>query len=76
MIGEDVPAVGFSIGFERIAEILLSGEGAKFGLDEKRLALLYEKTDDFVSVLEDADSLRAEGFDVCVMVKAKNLGSS
>lgn len=74
MIGEDVPAVGFSIGFERIAEILLSGEGAKFGLDEKRLALLYEKTDDFVSVLEDADSLRAEGFDVCVMVKAKKLG--
>ena len=40
MIGEDYPAVGFSIGFERIAEILLNSEDMKFKFEEKRLALL------------------------------------
>ncbi|MGI6733882.1 MAG: histidine--tRNA ligase [Anaerovoracaceae bacterium] len=74
MIGEDVPAVGFSIGFERIAEILLNSEDMKFKFDEKRLALLYEKGDDFVTVIEKADKLREEGYDVCTMVKAKKLG--
>ena len=71
MIGEDVPAVGFSIGFERIAEILLNSEDMKFKFDEKRLALLYEKGDDFVTVIEKADKLREEGYDVCTMVKAE-----
>jgi histidyl-tRNA synthetase len=73
MIGEDIPAVGFSIGFERIAEILLNSEDMKFKFDEKRLALLYEKEDNFVKVLEKADELR-EKYDVCTMVKAKKLG--
>ncbi len=74
MIGEDIPAVGFSIGFERIAEILLNSEDMKFKFSEKKLALLYDKTDSFVEVLEKADSLRDQGYDVCVMVKAKKLG--
>ncbi len=74
MIGEDIPAVGFSIGFERIAEILLNSEDMKFKFPEKRLAVLYEKSDDFVKVLEKADELRGEGYDVCTLVKAKKLG--
>lgn len=74
MIGEDVPAVGFSIGFERIAEILLSGEEISFGSVGKRLALLYDKSDNFVEVVEKSDELRNKGYDVCVMVKAKKLG--
>ena len=44
MIGEELSAVGFSIGFERIAEILLgNSEDMKFKFEEKRLAPLYEK---------------------------------
>ncbi|NLT48056.1 MAG: histidine--tRNA ligase [Clostridiales bacterium] len=74
LIGEDIPAVGFSIGFERIAEILLSSEDMKFRFPEKRLALLYEKGDNFVEVLEKADELRGKGYDVCTLVKAKKLG--
>lgn len=74
MIGEDYPAVGFSIGFERIAEILLNSEDMKFIFDEKRLALLYEKEDSFVRVVQKADELREKGYDVCTMVKAKKLG--
>ncbi len=74
LIGEDIPAVGFSIGFERIAEILLNSEDMKFRFPEKRLALLYEKGDNFVEVLEKADELRGKGYDVCTLVKAKKLG--
>lgn len=74
LIGEDVPAVGFSIGFERIAEIILSGDNIIFNDEEKRIALLYDKSDDFVEVLEKSDDLREQGYDVCIMVKGKKLG--
>ncbi len=74
LIGEDIPAVGFSIGFERIAEIMLNSEDMKFKFPEKRLALLYQKEDSFVQVLQKADALRAEGYDVCTLVKGKKPG--
>ena len=38
------------------------------------MALLYEKGDNFVEVLEKADELRGKGYDVCTLVKAKKLG--
>jgi histidyl-tRNA synthetase len=74
MIGEDVPAVGFSIGFERIAEILLNSDNKKFILDSRRLALLYDIKDPFVDVIEKADEIRERGYDVTTIVKAKKLG--
>jgi histidyl-tRNA synthetase len=74
MIGEDVPAVGFSIGFERIAEILLNNDNKKFILDSRRLALLYDIEDPFVDVIEKADEIRERGYDVTTIVKAKKLG--
>lgn len=74
LIGEDVPAVGFSIGFERIAEIILSGGHIEFKAEEKRMALLYDKSDDFVEVIGKADDLRGQGYDVCIIVKGKKLG--
>ncbi|NLP30128.1 MAG: histidine--tRNA ligase [Clostridiales bacterium] len=74
MIGEDVPAVGFSIGFERIAEILLNSDNKKFILDSRRLALLYDIEDPFVDVIEKADEIRERGYDVTTIVKAKKLG--
>ncbi|GAB1476090.1 histidine--tRNA ligase [Bacillota bacterium] len=74
LIGEDVPAVGFSIGFERITEILLADENMKFKHGVKRGALLYDKTDDFVNVMKKADALREEGYDISLLIKAKKLG--
>lgn len=75
MLGEDIPAVGFSIGFERISEILLSGDEISFPLDSKKLALLYEKEDSIVEVVKKADSLReTTGYDVSTIRKAKKLG--
>jgi histidyl-tRNA synthetase len=75
MLGEDIPAVGFSIGFERISEILLSGDEIKFQLASKKLALLYEKENPIVEVVKKADALRdATEYDVSTMLKAKKLG--
>lgn len=69
-IGEDVPAVGFSIGFERIFAIL-SENGYEFP-GKKKLALLYDECD-IVSALKKADELRSD-FDVVLYVRPKKLG--
>jgi len=74
LTGEDVPAVGFSIGFERIAEILLNSDDMKLKYMGKRGALLYEKADDFIEVMKKADELREEGYDVFLMPKARKVG--
>ena len=71
-IGQQVPAVGFSIGFERVCGILLEQDyqipGAK-----KHLALLYLPQADFAEVLAKAERLRAD-YDVTVLPQAKKLG--
>ena len=49
-LGQKVPAVGFSIGFERICAILLD-QGFTVPAEKKRLALLYVPGADFAGVL-------------------------
>ena len=74
LTGEDVPAVGFSIGFERICEIILSSPEMGFDRDEKQAVLLYEPEDDFLEVMKKGNELRDEGFDVNLTLKARKLG--
>ena len=71
-IGQQVPAVGFSIGFERVCGILLEQDYQIPGAKQK-LALLYLKDADFAAVLAKADALRA-AYDVTVLPQAKKLG--
>ena len=71
-IGQTVPAVGFSIGFERVCGILLEQDYQIPGAKQK-LALLYLKDADFAAVLAKADALRA-AYDVTVLPQAKKLG--
>ena len=71
-IGKDVPAVGFSIGFERIFSILTEG-GLDIADDKRRIALIYDELD-FVKALKEADKLRAEGLIVSLYQKPKKLG--
>ncbi|MBF7096014.1 histidine--tRNA ligase [Alkalibacter mobilis] len=67
------PAVGFSIGFERIVGIMMEEE--KFvGNNGKKLALLYDLNDEFVNVIEKADELRNSGYCVSVIKAKKKLG--
>ena len=70
-IGQEVPAVGFSIGFERICGILM--EQRFQAPAPKRLALLYREEADFAAVLQKAARLRGD-YTVTVLPQQKKLG--
>lgn len=71
-IGESVPACGFSIGFERIVD-LLKEQGFKPNKRDK-VALLYDETTSIEKVMISAEQLRSEGSIVSILVKAKKFG--
>ena len=71
-IGQQVPAVGFSIGFERICSILLDIGFSIPGAKEK-CALLYDDSIDFTCVLSAAKKLR-DSYNVAILKKAKKPG--
>ena len=61
--GNDTPACGFSIGFERIITILLDA-GFKIPDESRKIAFLYEKNIDgnvLKDILKEASSLREAG---------------
>ena len=70
-IGESIPAVGFSIGFERIASILLE-KNYQIPTSRKKLAVIYNE-ENFADALRNADELREE-FDVTMYEAPKKLG--
>ena len=70
-LGESIPAVGFSIGFERIAGILLAKE-YKIPTQRPRLAVVYWE-DNFKEALRRAEELRAD-YDVTLSAAPKKLG--
>ena len=67
--GQSIPAVGFSIGFERICSILLEQNYQIPGAKE-RCALLYDDSADFAKIMNMAQSLRKD-YNVAVFKKAK-----
>lgn len=71
-IGQQVPAVGFSIGFERICSILLDQKYQIPGAKEK-CAFLYDDAMPFENVMNEAQKLR-ETYNVSVLKKAKKMG--
>lgn len=70
-LGEQVPAVGFSIGFERIFSIL-SEQGFQIPGRKQRIALLYDPQD-FAAAYGKAESLR-EKYDVALFERPKKTG--
>lgn len=70
-IGENIPAVGFSIGFERIAAILLD-QNYRIPTQRKRIAVIYGE-EEFIDAMKKAEELRLE-YDVTVMPTVKKLG--
>jgi histidyl-tRNA synthetase len=70
-LGEDIPAVGFSIGFERICAILL--ESAFAVPASSKMALLYREDVPFADVLRKANRL-SETYAVTALRQAKKLG--
>lgn len=70
-IGENIPAVGFSIGFERIASIL-SEKAMELPFAKKKLAIIYPATE-ITAAIQTADSYRKD-YDVTLFEKPKKLG--
>ena len=71
-LGTQVPAVGFSIGFERVCGLLLE-QGYQIPGARPRMALLHLPDADFAAVVAKANTLRAE-YDVSILPQAKKLG--
>lgn len=72
--GNDTPACGFSIGFERIVTILLDND-FQVPNDSDRVAFLVEKgiqSDMLCDIIKQAQELRAEGKRVLVVRMNKN----
>lgn len=69
-LSEDIPACGFSIGFERIFSIL-SDENRKASAREK-IAIFYDE--DYMAVYAKAEELRST-YDVAIYKKPKKLGA-
>lgn len=70
-VGEDIPAVGFSIGFERIFNILME-EGYQIPGQKKRIAVFYDP-DTYAAALSWAEDLRKD-YMVSVFARPKKLG--
>lgn len=68
-LGKDVPACGFSIGFERIVELLQQPLGSS------GVAVLVEAEVDTTRALEFARGLRAEGRTVTIMRRQGKFGA-
>ena len=68
---QDCPAVGFSLGFERLYSIIAENDVCLF--NRKKVALIYTPNDNFVDVKRYADSLKKE-YDVSILPKSNNLG--
>ena len=72
--GNDVPACGFSIGFERII-LLLMERGYKIPGQCQKVAFLIEKDmpdDQLITVLRESQAERAAGVQVSIVVMKKN----
>ncbi len=69
-LGEDIPACGFSIGFERIFSIL--SESGRAVDEKKKIAIFFEN--DFTEIYAKAEELRAD-YDVSIFKKPKKLGA-
>jgi histidyl-tRNA synthetase len=78
LLNRDVPACGFSIGFERLIGILTERGAAGAAPAEqtagRRIALLVEGTRDLAPALAVARALRSAGDLVSLEVRRKNLG--
>ncbi len=72
-LGRDVPACGFSIGFERVMSIL-SEKKFKPPKSAEKLALIFEpERDSLPDVLAGANALRSKGAIVSVLARKKDM---
>jgi histidyl-tRNA synthetase len=73
LTGRDVPATGFSIGFERLV-LLLQERGVSPAAAPRRVALVYGAEDDLASAMHEASRRRADGAIVSVIARRRKAG--
>lgn len=71
-LNEQVPAVGFSIGFERIFSILMQN-GISIDERQKKVAVMYDEGN-LACAVKKAEALRKEGYAASLYIKPKKLG--
>lgn len=73
-LGKDIPACGFSIGFERIITLL---EDKKHIIPNKNknIALLFRSQQDVKQAIINAQNLRSKGYNVLMIMKNKNFSN-
>jgi len=74
LLGRDVPATGFSIGFERVIGILTERPAVTGDATERLVVVFAEDTPHLPAILERARQYRADGHPVLLELKKKNLG--
>ena len=78
LLGREVPACGFSIGFERLITILtergMAPSAPEAVTSARRIALLVDTGGDLAAALAAARELRAKGDLVSLELKRKNVG--
>jgi histidyl-tRNA synthetase len=72
LLGQDVPACGFSIGFERVVSIL-EGRNDAARSERERLAFLFDPDDPLTEVVSAAGRMRRRDGVVSLTLKRKNL---
>jgi histidyl-tRNA synthetase len=74
LLGREVPATGFSIGFERVI-LLLMEQSASAGMADQRVALVFEEdTRHLGAILDMARDLRGQGQVVLLEIRGRKLG--
>jgi histidyl-tRNA synthetase len=71
-LGRDIPACGFSLGFDRILTILNDKNIWPSNGERKKLVLLIEK-ESVSNALKHSYELRSQGWDVSIVLKVKNI---
>ncbi len=71
-LNQSIPAVGFSIGFERIFSILMEN-GIDVEHKSKKIAVMYDEGN-LVEAIKTADKLRSEGNIASIYVRPKKMG--
>lgn len=71
-LNQSIPAVGFSIGFERIFSILMEN-GVDIQHRTKKIAVMYDEGS-LVEAVKTADKLRSEGNIASIYVRPKKMG--
>ena len=78
MIGKyaktSVPAVGFSIGFERIVGLIMDGLVSAGENPVKKAALFYETDADMAEVIAVSEKIIADGYQVNLIKAKKKIG--